>query len=119
MEKYFSRSRCFTGNSFQPDPATGKTIDGRYWAMWDTVAMFDEASYDAAVAQIGKFFPWRTAPGAGFILQGNSDCEAKLPIYRFADIMLLRAEALNKLGQHQAALDIVNTVRNRVGYTVN
>jgi hypothetical protein len=33
--------------------------------------------------------------------------------------MLLRAEALNKLGQHQAALDIVNTVRNRVGYTVN
>jgi starch-binding outer membrane protein, SusD/RagB family len=101
------------------DPATGKTIDGRYWAMWDTVAMFDEASYDAAVAQIGKFFPWRAAPGTGFTLQGNSDCEAKLPIYRFADIMLLRAEALNKLGQHQAALDIVNTVRNRVGYTVN
>lgn len=101
------------------DPVSGNTIDGRYWAMWDTVAMFDEATYDAAVAQIGKFFPWRTAPGAGFILQGNSDCEAKLPIYRYADIMLLRAEALNKTGQHQAALDIVNTVRNRVGYTVN
>jgi hypothetical protein len=99
--------------------ANGKTIDGRYWAQWDTVAMFDEATYDAAVAQIGKFSPWRTVPGAGFILQGNNDCEAKLPIYRFADIMLLRAEALNKMGDHQAALDIVNTVRNRVGYTVN
>jgi starch-binding outer membrane protein, SusD/RagB family len=101
------------------DPVSNKTIDGRYWAMWDTVTLFDEPTYDAAVAQIGKFFPWRTAPGAGFILQGNTDCDAKLPIYRYADIMLLRAEALNKLGQHQAALDIVNIVRNRVGYTVN
>lgn len=100
------------------DPVSGNTIDGRYWAQWDTIALFDEQTYNDAVAQIGKFFPWRTAPGAGFVLQGNSDCEVKLPIYRYADIMLLRAEALNKKGQHQDALDIVNTVRNRVGYTV-
>jgi starch-binding outer membrane protein, SusD/RagB family len=101
------------------DPVSEKTIDGRYWAMWDTVELFDEPTYDAAVAQIGKFFPWSGAPGDGFTLQGNSDCDAKLPIYRYADIMLLRAEALNKKGLHQEALDIVNTVRNRVGYTVN
>lgn len=101
------------------DTNTNKTIDGRYWAMWDTVTMFDEATYDAAVAQIGKFFPWKAAPGAGFTLQGNSDCDAKLPIYRYADILLLRAEALNKKGRYQEALDIVNKVRNRVGYTMN
>jgi starch-binding outer membrane protein, SusD/RagB family len=98
--------------------ALGQTIDGRYWAYWDTVAMQTQQQYDDAVAQIGKYFPWKTVPGAGFIFQGNSDCEAKLPIYRYADIMLLRAEALNKKGQYQQALDIVNKVRSRVGYTV-
>ena len=102
------------------DPVTGKSSDGRYWAYWDTVSYFTPQLYDDAVAQLGKFFPWRqgTAPGAGFTLQGNSDCEAKIPIYRFADIMLLRAEALNQKAQHQAALDIVNRVRSRVGYNV-
>jgi len=100
------------------DPVTNKKIDGRYWAMWDTVTYLDPVIYDAAVVQLGKFFPWSATPGGGFVLQGNSDCDAKIPIYRYADIMLLRAEALNRTGSHQAALDIVNKVRSRVGYTV-
>jgi len=100
------------------DPVTGKKIDGRYWAMFDTTAYLDAAAYDAAVVQVGKFFPWATVPGKNFILQGNSDCEAKIPIYRYADIMLLRAEALAHTGQYQQALDIVNKVRSRVGWTV-
>ena len=100
------------------DPVTGKTIDGRYWAYWDTVAMNTVQLYDDAVAQIGKYSPWRAAPGAGFTFQGNNDCEVKIPIYRYADIQLLRAEALNQKGQYQPALDIVNKVRSRVGYTV-
>lgn len=100
------------------DPITGKAIDGRYWAMWDTVTYTDPVIYDAAVVQLGKFSPWKAAPGAGFVFQGNSDCDVKLPIYRYADIMLLRAEALTHKGQYQAALDIVNKVRSRVGYTV-
>jgi starch-binding outer membrane protein, SusD/RagB family len=99
-------------------PVSGQRLDGRFWATWDTVAYFDVPTYDAAVAQIGKFFPWRAAPGAGFTFQGNSECDIKIPIYRFADVMLLRAEALNRKGRHQEALDIVNTVRSRVGYTI-
>ena len=59
-----------------------------------------------------------TVSGGDFVFQGNSDCSAKLPIYRFADIMLLRAEALAHKGMHQEALDIVNKVRSRVGYNV-
>lgn len=100
------------------DPVTGAPSDGRYWALWDTVTYIDEIVYDAAVVQLGKFFPWSGAPGGGFTLQGNSDCEVKLPIYRFADIMLLRAEALTHKGMYQEALDIVNKVRSRVGYNV-
>lgn len=100
------------------DPVTNARTDGRYWALWDTVAYIDEIVYDAAVVQLGKFFPWSGVPGAGFTLQGNNNCEVKLPIYRFADIMLLRAEALAHKGMHQEALDIVNKVRSRVGYMV-
>ena len=100
------------------DTTTGKSGDGRYWAYWDTVAMQTAQQYDDAVAQLGKFSPWKTVPGAGFIFEGNSDCSVKIPIYRFADVMLLRAEALNKKGQYQQALDIVNIVRNRTGTKV-
>ena len=100
------------------DTVTGKPADGRYWALWDTVTYVDANIYDAAVVQLGKFSPWRTVPGAGFTLQGNSDCEVKIPIYRYADIMLLRAEALTHKGRYQEALDIVNKVRSRVGYMV-
>lgn len=99
-------------------PVTGQRLDGRFWALWDTVAYFDVPTYDGAVAQIGKFFPWKTVPGAGFTFQGNAECDIKIPIYRFADIMLLRAEALAQKSRYQEALDIVNIVRNRVGYTV-
>ena len=100
------------------DTVTGKIADGRYWAQWDTVAYTTPELYDAAVAQFGKFFPWRTVPGAGFIFQGNNDCEVKIPVYRYADIMLLRAEALTHKGRYQEALDIVNQVRKRVGYNI-
>lgn len=103
------------------DPVSGKSTDGRLWAYWDTLTYTDAAIYDAAVVQLGKFSPWRTvqAPGTFFTFEGNSDCSIKIPIYRFADVMLLRAEALNKKGQYQQALNIVNTVRNRVGYMQN
>lgn len=102
------------------DPVTGKSIDGRYWAYWDTLSYTTPQLYDDAVAQLGKFSPWRPVRTAGnfFTFQGNNDCEVKIPVYRYADIMLLRAEAMNQKGQYQPALDIVNKVRNRVGYTV-
>jgi hypothetical protein len=100
------------------DPITGKAIDGRYWAMFDTLTYVDQATYDAAVVAVGKFFPWKTVAGGTFIYQSNGECEVKIPIYRLADIMLLRAEALAHTNKHQQALDIVNTVRSRVGYTV-
>jgi hypothetical protein len=100
------------------DPLTNMPSDGRYWALWDTTAYADAVAYDAAVVQLGKFFPWKTLPGAGFTYQGNSDCDVKIPIYRFADVLLLRAEALTHKGDYQGALDIVNSIRARVGYTV-
>lgn len=34
-------------------------------------------------------------------------------VYRYADIMLMKAEALNQLGSHQEALNLVNELRTR------
>jgi hypothetical protein len=102
------------------DPVTQKPMDGRFWAVFDTLAYNTEELYDAAVVQLGKYSPWKAnAPqGTGFTFQGNTDCSAAIPIYRFADVMLLRAEALAHTGKYQEALDIVNNIRKRVGYTV-
>lgn len=100
------------------DIATGAPSDGRYWALFDTVTYITPDLYDAAVTQLGKYSPWKGVPGAGFIFEGNSDCSVKIPIYRFADVLLLRAEALAHKSRYQEALDIVNSIRKRVGYNV-
>lgn len=100
--------------------------DGRFRQSFDYITYPDLLTYSAAGAQFGKFVPWDLTkvrsdnqPGGAFVFQGNSDCSVKIPIYRFADIMLLRAEAMVHTGNLQGALDIVNKVRNRVGYNVN
>lgn len=46
----------------------------------------------------------------------TTDCSQGLIMYRLGNIMYLRAEALNQLGRGEEALDIVNTMRQRVGY---
>ncbi|MDD4632948.1 MAG: RagB/SusD family nutrient uptake outer membrane protein, partial [Proteiniphilum sp.] len=49
----------------------------------------------------------------------SSNAEIQIPIYRLADVLLLRAEALNKTGKPTDALNIVNQMRSRVGYTAD
>ena len=103
------------------DTVTGRSIDGRLWAYFDTLFYGTVSAFAGdQFRQFGKYAPWRPSPTPDnfFVFQSIQDCSTRIPIYRFADVMLLRAEALNKKGQHQQALDIVNTVRNRVGYTV-
>ncbi|RPE08787.1 RagB/SusD family nutrient uptake outer membrane protein [Chitinophaga lutea] len=96
----------------------GKTTDGRFYLCWDTVKYNSVAKYTTDVVQFGKFSLWKAAPGGEFIFEGNNTCNVKIPIYRFADIMLLRAEALAHKSRFTEALDIVNKVRERVGYKV-
>ncbi len=45
----------------------------------------------------------------------NKTCEIAYPIYRYADMILLRAEALVHLGKWDEALDLVRTIRTRAG----
>lgn len=96
---------------------SGKSTDGRYYLCWDTVTYFSQALYQSELPQFGKFAVWKALPGGEFIFEGNNQCNAKIPIYRFADVMLLRAEALTHKSRFTEALEIVNKVRSRVGVT--
>jgi hypothetical protein len=102
-----------------------KPADGRYYTSFDTVTFKTVSDYTSSVGGFGKFTIFNPSAkrsdnqlGGQFEYVANGDCSVKIPIYRFADIMLLRAEALAHKSRHQEALDIVNTVRSRVGYTV-
>jgi starch-binding outer membrane protein, SusD/RagB family len=94
----------------------GIPIDGRFWACFDTVKYFSNTAYSLAVAQFGKYYPWKGAQGGDFTFESNNECNAKIPVYRFADVQLLKAEALTQKGRFQDALNIVNQVRKRCGY---
>ena len=58
--------------------------------------------------------------GAGYTYKPNGECNVEMPIYRITDVKLLRAEAL-VLGtkkDYQGAVDAVNEVRRRAGWSV-
>lgn len=105
------------------DPVTLLPSDGRLTTSFDMISYPTPVLYAASIGGFGKFTVFNAAakrsdnqPGGAFVYQANAECSVKIPIYRFADIMLLRAEALAHTGKYQDALDIVNIVRSRVGY---
>jgi len=57
---------------------------------------------------------WKYQPVTRF---PNNTNEKSIPLYRLADIILLRAEALNKLGRYADALMEMNKIRTRAGLT--
>ena len=64
-----------------------------------------------------KFSP---LSGSAYTYATNAQDNTKMPIYRLADIKLLKAEALamKSTPDLQGAIDIVNEIRTRAGYTV-
>ena len=54
----------------------------------------------------------------GTIVGGTRISDNNLILYRLAHIILLRAEALNEMTQTQAAITLLNQIRNRAGLAV-
>lgn len=109
-----------------------KKSDARWWLCFDTVKYRDTYQYmngspayaneNRNAVQFGKFMPWdqtavNTYGNGRFIYEAASVCNVQMPIYRYADIMTLRAEALALTGRYNEALEILKKVRSRVGYT--
>ncbi|MDR1810963.1 MAG: RagB/SusD family nutrient uptake outer membrane protein [Prevotella sp.] len=111
--------------------------DVRFWGVLDTLTIYNASQgankhpitegaihYFIGTAthghQVMKFSAM-TAGAYGFEIVSASKCEYKLPLYRYADVLLLRAEALNKRnnpGDAEEAISIVNKIRQRCGNRV-
>lgn len=101
------------------DAFTEKTIDG-----------LDDPRLDASIGRDGK--PWFNdttysaawSEATGYLVKkynedmipGKAKAQSVIPYHaiRYADILLMKAEALNETNQTQAAITEVNKVRNRV-----
>lgn len=104
------------------------TLD--YSALTVNTGYLTTAAYDLIPGVINcKFAAWdqvkntaisaRAANPGGYKLPIRIEYNVQVPLYRYAGLMLLRAEALANIGgdvNMQAARDIINAVRSRMGY---
>jgi hypothetical protein len=98
--------------------------DSRHWQCFDTVQYKLVSRYDShgINRKFGKFVRWDPnivntgVENGAFVYPGNNEANYFMPIYRYADVMSLRAEALSLTSQYDEALNILRTIRNRVGY---
>lgn len=93
---------------FQQDP---KDIRARL--TFDSVLFANAPDPNARSKRLGKFAVMN-ADGS-FEYPQSTQSAYQLPMYRYADILLLRAEALNKLGDKSSAFTLLNEVRGRAG----
>lgn len=114
------------------DTLVTRRTDARFWNLADTVNLYymgskAKVSYEAynlnPTMYACKFAPLDPAKinatykyVGDYAYPANNECQVHIPIYRFSDIMLLRAEALNKVGRSNEAMTIVNSIRSRMGY---
>ena len=114
------------------DTLVTRMTDARKWNLIDTLELYYRGgkvrvSYEAynlnGTQYECKFAPWDPAKLnttynyiGGYVFPPNNECQVHIPIYRLTDIMLLRAEALNKVGRAPEARTIVNSIRSRMGY---
>lgn len=87
--------------SFEPEDPDGAPI-----TFTPEINQLEPNSLRQAGVRVGKF---EFASGAASSLSND------FPIYRLADMLLIKAEALFRLGQNGEALDLVNEVRARAG----
>lgn len=76
-------------------------------------------AYDTTIAnalqrviQVWKYYPLDVTTGKP-VVPSRAQSEVKLPFYRWADILLLRAEALNRTNDKTNAFVLLNQVRTR------
>lgn len=75
-----------------------------------------DAEQEGAVAFIWKYYPLDPATkDPAQSLAKTDQAQIRNPMYRLADILLMRAEAFNKLGNEADAVTLLNAIRTRAG----
>jgi starch-binding outer membrane protein, SusD/RagB family len=104
------------GGQVTDDGADGADPDGK-------PLNFGNMLHTPAVPQINELGPaaWRQSGVRigkwEFQIGGTSDMSNDFVVFRYADVLLMKAEALFRLGNTAAALPLVNQVRERAGLT--
>jgi len=126
-------------NEFISRHHSKKGRDGRFWSVLDTARLAyaggtrifanppvyvplgnNHYNRDGTTKNIKFSLPSTAQPDREkWIVLSTANSTVQLPIYRLADVLLLRAEALNRTGDADGALTIVNSIRSRVGYTAD
>ena len=79
----------------------------------DTKGVLQKFVQDASGKPLDNARSFKYTPDPSAISQNNGN---DIPVIRYADILLSRAEALNELdGSNQESLDLINQVRQRAG----
>ncbi|MEL7588607.1 MAG: RagB/SusD family nutrient uptake outer membrane protein [Prolixibacteraceae bacterium] len=99
-------------------PENGRTIEGYNIPTPDIIAAYEPGDMrkEASIGYItagGVSYPFIKKYLHPHILSGNTD--DNWPVYRYAEVLLLIAEALNEQNKTTEALPYLNQVRNRAG----
>lgn len=92
--------------------------DDRLQSVWRYIntsnGVVDIRGIDEAWAQLGAIpAKYPEDPASTGMIHGND-----YVVYRYSDVLLLKAEALNRLnGPNQESIDLINMIRNRVNTT--
>lgn len=128
---YKMRTELFTELWQRQDTIT-LTNPARRWIDVRFANCFDSSYYRTVTTyrghglnvKFGKYVPWdpdavnefnKSLKGT-FVYPANAEAAYFIPIYRYADVMSLRAEALALKGSYDQSLDILKKIRSRVGY---
>ncbi len=116
-------------NEFVDRLYSGQGKDGRFWNVLDTVRIWRNGnrvpiSYNhyaqSGIEKCTKFsqvMPGRANAEADYWqVLSTAESFVQMPVYRLADVLTLRAEALNQLNRGEEALTLINSLRQRVGY---
>ena len=97
-------------------------VEDSVWTYWTTTVSdirgpqtidFKNTSHDKFL----KFYAPNLNASGNQVYPNGAEANILFPIYRWADIVLLRAEAANKLNDPGTALSLLNQVRARAGVT--
>ncbi len=84
---------------------------------YDDCPMFDGRNYSSTYAYATGYNVRKFILPASYISTASSGSPLNFPVLRYADVLLMKAEALNELGRTGEAEIPLNLVRNRAGLT--
>ncbi len=79
-----------------------------------TIIFRDSELYDGRVVPVTVENPYYNYKAYSSDFSGEDFSDVNIKVIRYAEVLLIRAEALNELNQTGAAIDLLNRVRNRV-----